>query len=74
MPLIPPLSLLLRHSPAAVLRHAARIGDLREAGLGDSPQALAARRWDGVESEEQVRAAGCASIGDVRVCFGLGRR
>ncbi len=39
----------------AVLRHAARIGDLREAGLGDSPQALQARQWDGVESEEQVR-------------------
>ncbi|PRW60398.1 hypothetical protein C2E21_1135 [Chlorella sorokiniana] len=45
----------LQHS--AVLRHAARIGDLREAGLGDSPQALEARQWDGVESEEQVHHA-----------------
>lgn len=42
----------------AVLRHAARIGDLREAGLGDSPQALQARQWDGVESEEQVGGLG----------------
>ena len=37
-----------------VLRHAARIDDLRESGLGGSPQALQARQWDGVESEEQV--------------------
>lgn len=45
----------LEHS--ALLRHAARIGDLREAGLGSSPEALAARSWDGVTSEEQVHHA-----------------
>ena len=41
----------------AVLRHAARIGDLREAGLGSSPEAAAARRWDGVADERQVAHA-----------------
>lgn len=50
-----------RDAPAslcAVLRHAARIGDLREAGLGSSEQAAAARRWDGVEMEGVVRGLG----------------
>ncbi|KAL4433981.1 hypothetical protein ABPG75_000422 [Micractinium tetrahymenae] len=42
---------------AAVLRHAARIGDLREAGLGSGHLAAEARRWDGVESEEEVHHA-----------------
>jgi hypothetical protein len=45
----------LQHS--AVLRHAARIGDLREVGLGASAEAAAARQWDGVESEEQLHHA-----------------
>ena len=45
----------LQHS--ALLRHAARIGDLREAGLGDDPEAAAARRWDGVTTAAQVHHA-----------------
>lgn len=45
----------LQHSP--VLRHAARIGDLREAGLGTSAEAAAARRWDGIETEAQLHHA-----------------
>lgn len=42
----------LQHS--ALLRHTARIGDLREAGLGGSAEALLARQWDGVSSEATV--------------------
>ena len=47
---------LLPHS-ATVLRHAARIGDLREAGLGGSREAAACRAWDGVRDEAAVHHA-----------------
>lgn len=40
-----------------MLRHAARVGDFREAALGSGPLAAAARGWDGLRSEEEVHAA-----------------